>query len=240
MSSVSRSFPSPTPRRTPAVTPSRSFPYVFAPQLPHRGTAIARLKANLAAFLVFCALWRQGSAYLWVKTSVQHVLTRFMLRENVGWGIDAFEIVVFSLLSWNIIEAAYAIYRSPTLAPPVAVPPKNDDSTIPLSPVQRRLRGISSSSLNSRSSSTPLITPSYASSPLSTPTRIGAPSRSSYLSSSTSGPSGLNLAGSLSSSALGGSTSGSPLAAYMGKHSPEAGRALDGSVLKRLMSEIDS
>jgi len=238
MSSISRSFPSPTPRRTPANTPSRSFPYVFAPQLPRRGTAIARLKANLIAFIAYCALWRQESGYLWVKTSVQHVLTQVLPKENVEWSIGAFEILVFSLLFWNIIEAAYAIYRSPPLAPSIGVPPKSDENNIALSPVQRRLRGLSSP-LNSRASSTPLITPSYTSSPLSTPTRIGAPSRPSYLSSSTSAPTGLNLSGSFSSS-LGGSVSGSPLAAYMGKHSPEAGRALDGSVLKRLMSEMDS
>jgi hypothetical protein len=84
------SFPSP-PKPTPISSPSKNFPWVYAPKLPHRGTAIARLKANLGGLIVYCGFWWQRSIYETFKNIVLWSLENSLLTSaNAIWLVGTF------------------------------------------------------------------------------------------------------------------------------------------------------
>lgn len=94
------SFPSP-PKPTPISSPSKNFPWVYAPKLPHRGTAIARLKANLGGLVVYCGLWWQRSIYETFKNIALWSLQNTLLSSaNAVWLIGTFGAFIRHLL-WS-------------------------------------------------------------------------------------------------------------------------------------------
>jgi hypothetical protein len=87
VSTPMQGLPSPPPR-TP-VTPSRSFPYVFAPHLPKLGTAKVRLRSNVFGLSAYIIIWWQASLYGYAKDAVIVLLSSIWSSDSVKWAIGS-------------------------------------------------------------------------------------------------------------------------------------------------------
>jgi hypothetical protein len=87
VSTPMQGLPSPPPR-TP-VTPSRSFPYVFAPHLPKLGTAKVRLRSNVFGLSAYIIIWWQAGLYGYAKDAVVLVLSNIWSSDSVKWAIGS-------------------------------------------------------------------------------------------------------------------------------------------------------
>ncbi|KAJ3525748.1 hypothetical protein NM688_g8358 [Phlebia brevispora] len=196
---------------------------------PRHSEAIARIRTNglgMVAALITTILLPLPSP--WTAFRVAWASANGDVNRSAGtlwYGLCVAELLIFAVLSFNIMQAVYAIKYPPAALPP---PPslakaKAVASTPNLSKSQRRLSGISTISPQTQKSFSSSTSTSslYASSPLSTPSRIvhySTPLDTSLLSSTGSPSPILN----------------SPLAAYRGRHRTSVGRAFDGDLLNRL------
>jgi hypothetical protein len=98
VSTPTQGLPSPPPR-TPA-TPSRSFPYVFAPHLPKLGTAKVRLRSNVFGLFGYIVIWWQASLYGYAKDVVILLFSSFFSGESINWAIGSVGALI-RRLSWG-------------------------------------------------------------------------------------------------------------------------------------------
>ncbi|CAE6437243.1 unnamed protein product [Rhizoctonia solani] len=214
--------------RTPArkaypASPSKS---VFAPNIT-KGTAQARFKSNIAALLVLLAL------HFFAPGLVEFTLATTKLcasslspifGDSFGGKFASFiEISVPLVLIWNTIEAAYRIQWPATY---VSAPPTPGPFSTPLSPAQRRLRGLTPKPSRPPSFPSPALPPS----PLRSPTAEFAASTSPnkgdknpFLSASNSNPFAPTRSPSFPSPALPPSPLRSPTAEFAASTSPGKG-----------------
>ncbi|KAI0705599.1 hypothetical protein C8Q76DRAFT_566564, partial [Earliella scabrosa] len=191
---------------------------------PMRNEAIARLRTNsvglvglaiLSNLLPLPSPWRAFDV-VWHgrSTNAPH------------YYLCAVELLMFGVLAFNVLQAAYALKypRAPLPLPPT--PAKSSKGT-PLSPPARqwRLQGLTPTSSPQRQKAFS----TYAPSPVSTPSRT-----INYTIPNTMVSPDASFASSVVS--VPGSPA-SPLAAYRGRHSASVGRAFDGSLLSRLAKE---
>ncbi|CAE7053492.1 unnamed protein product [Rhizoctonia solani] len=241
--------------RTPArkafpASPSKS---VFAPNIT-KGTAQTRFKSNVAALLVLLAL------HFFAPGVVQLTLTTTKLcasalspvfGDSFGGKFASFiEISIPLVLIWNTIEAAYRIQWPATYTP---TPPTPGPFSTPLSPAQRRLRGLTPKPARPPSFPSPALPPSPLRSPgaeFSTSTSPSKGDKNPFLSASHSSPflptrSSTNPFLSASMGApppvpsLRDSFAASASSSFNGKHSIGPGKALDRSMVESLVSELD-
>ncbi|KAG8695999.1 hypothetical protein FRC08_007429 [Ceratobasidium sp. 394] len=245
--------------------PSSPGKSVFAPNLYTRGTAQTRFKSNVAALLILAGI------KLFVPKLIDYVLGLISLCASL-WStrfgekvVSFFEICVPLVLIWNAAEAAYHITWPATY--PTSPPTPGPFST-PLSPAQRRLRG-----LTPRPARPPTFPPvALPPSPLRSPTHppLDQPTQDSIFQTSptksvstgdknpffvpatplrqpsntnpflsSSGYSSLRASGLPARDQVTVFTDSSPAAAFHGKHSVGPGRALDSSMVQSLVSEMD-
>ncbi|KAG8716108.1 hypothetical protein FRC11_009157 [Ceratobasidium sp. 423] len=126
-------------RKAYPASPSKS---VFVSNIT-KGTAQTRFKSNVAALLVLLALhfFAPGLVELTLATTklCASALSP-VFGDNFGGKFASFvEISVPLVLIWNTIEAAYRIQWPATYVP---TPPTPGPFSTPLSPAQRRLRGL--------------------------------------------------------------------------------------------------
>ncbi|KAI0753219.1 hypothetical protein C8Q80DRAFT_1074196, partial [Daedaleopsis nitida] len=192
---------------------------------PLRNEAIARLRVNSVGLVGLAIL----SNLVPVPSPWRAFNVVWHQRPTTGpyYYICAVELLVFAMLAFNVVQAAYALkYPRAPLAPP-PTPAKSSKGT-PLSPPARqwRLQGLTPTSSPQRQKAFS----TYAPSPVSTPSRtinytipnsVSSPADASFLSSVSSAP----------------GSPASPLAAYRGRHNASVGRAFDGSLLSRLAKE---
>ncbi|CAE6457419.1 unnamed protein product [Rhizoctonia solani] len=241
--------------RTPArkaypASPSKS---VFAPNIT-KGTAQARFKSNIAALLVLLAL------HFFAPGLVEFTLATTKLcasslspifGDSFGGKFASFiEISVPLVLIWNTIEAAYRIQWPATY---ISAPPTPGPFSTPLSPAQRRLRGLTPKPSRPPSFPSPALPPSPLRSPtaeFAASTSPGKGDRNPFLSASNSNPfaptrSSTNpfLSASMGApppmASLRESFSASASSSFNGKHSVGPGKALDRSMVESLVSELD-
>ncbi|QRV76493.1 hypothetical protein RhiJN_04508 [Ceratobasidium sp. AG-Ba] len=233
---------------------------VFAPNLYTRGTAQNRFKSNIAALLLL----------LGVKIFMPQVID-VCLRVIGGFAsawspkfaekvVSFFEISVPLLFLWNAVEAAYHITWPATY--PTSPPTPGPFST-PLSPAQRRLRG-----LTPKPSRPPTFPPiALPPSPLRSPTHppVDHPAQDSFFQTSPTksvlaveknpflapatpfrSQAGSSTNPFLNSAMRSASrdqvnmfSSSSPTTAFSGRHSVGPGKALDSSMVQSLVSELD-
>ncbi|KAI0640402.1 hypothetical protein C8Q79DRAFT_921509 [Trametes meyenii] len=190
---------------------------------PLRGEAVARLRTNSVGLVGFAVLsnllpipaaWRAFDV-VWRQRPVS----------TPYYYLCAAELVLLSILAFNILQAGYALKYPRAPVPPLPSP-KSVKST-PLSPPSRqwRLSGLTPNSSPQRQKAFS----SYAPSPVSTPSRT----INYTIPASVSSPPDASFSSSMS---VPGSPA-SPLAAYRGRHSTSVGRAFDGSLLSRLAKE---
>ncbi|KAF8680097.1 hypothetical protein RHS04_04331 [Rhizoctonia solani] len=236
-----------------STSPSKS---VFATNIT-RGTAQARFKSNVAALLVLLGLqfFAPGAVELTLATTKLCASTLSpIFGDSFGGKFASFvvEISVPLVLIWNTIEAAYRIQWPATYVP---TPPTPGPFSTPLSPAQRRLRGLTPKPSRPPSFPAPALPPSPLRSPSKEfmPTASTSPTKGDknpFLAASASNPfapsrSSTNpfLSGSLNtgppSPSLRDSFAASASSSFNGKHSVGPGKALDRSMVESLVSELD-
>ncbi|KAG8689886.1 hypothetical protein FRC09_012213 [Ceratobasidium sp. 395] len=247
--------------------PSSPGKSVFAPNLYTRGTAQKRFKSNLAALLILFGI------KLFVPQVIDYSLGLVALCASL-WStrfgekvVSFFEISVPLVFIWNAAEAAYHITWPASY--PVSPPTPGPFST-PLSPAQRRLRGLTPRPARPPSFPPVILPPSPLRSPTHPP--LDQPTQDSFFPTSPTKSIASNdknpflapatplrtpssntnpfLNGSGYSSLRSGSglplkdqvtmfADSSPVAAFHGKHSVGPGKALDSSMVRSLVSEMD-
>ncbi|CAE6442734.1 unnamed protein product [Rhizoctonia solani] len=237
-------------RKAYPASPSKS---VFAPNIT-KGTAQARFKSNVAALFVLFTL------HFFAPRVVELTLATTKLGASVlspvfgdsfGGKFASFvEISIPLVLIWNTIEAAYRIQWPATYVP---TPPTPGPFSTPLSPAQRRLRGLTPKPSRPPSFPSPALPPSPLRSPsteLSTSTSPSKGDKNPFLAASHSSPffptrSSTNPFLSASVGApppvpsLRDSFAASASSSFNGKHSVGPGKALDRSMVESLVSEMD-
>ncbi|KAI0692435.1 hypothetical protein BC835DRAFT_52957 [Cytidiella melzeri] len=225
---------------------------------PPRSEAVARVRTNgVGLFVVLIAtnLLPLPGPYEAIRLVWQSYNYRFKGREavTVWWVLCLAEIVVLATLTFNVLQATYALrFPPPALPQPTPSTPrpkpmggavKSPDGSAGLNQSQRKL--IASTPTSAPQPQKSFSSSFYASSPASSPSRMlnystvsgagGADTSfgSSFASSLPGSPS--PMGGALNTSLLGMSMNGSSsLASYRGKHRSGAGRAVDGDILQRL------
>ncbi|CEL57779.1 hypothetical protein RSOLAG1IB_02523 [Rhizoctonia solani AG-1 IB] len=235
-----------------SASPTKS---VFAPNIT-KGTAQARFKSNVAALLVILGLhfFAPGVVELTLTTTKLCASTLSpVFGDSFGGKFASFiEISVPLVLIWNTIEAAYRIQWPATYIP---TPPTPGPFSTPLSPAQRRLRGLTPKPSRPPNFPVPALPPSPLRSPSKEfmPTASTSPSKGEknpFLAASSSNPfaptrSSTNpfLSGSLNAPppvpSLRDSLGASASSSFNGKHSVGPGKALDRSMVESLVSELD-
>ncbi|KAJ1311376.1 hypothetical protein OPQ81_009869 [Rhizoctonia solani] len=239
-------------RKAHAASPSKS---VFAPNIT-KSTAQTRFKSNVAALLILLGLHFFAPGLVELTLATTRLCASALspvFGDNFGGKFASFvEISIPLVLIWNTIEAAYRIQWPATYVP---TPPTPGPFSTPLSPAQRRLRGLTPKPSRPPSFPTPALPPS----PLRSPTTEFAPSTSTspskgdknpFMVSSNSNPfiptrSSTNPFLSASMSAplpvpsLRDSLGASASSSFNGKHSVGPGKALDRSMVESLVSELD-
>ncbi|KAI1790094.1 hypothetical protein LXA43DRAFT_1018289 [Ganoderma leucocontextum] len=191
---------------------------------PLRSEALARLRINTIGLVSLTVL-----ANLLPVPSPWRALD-VVWGQSVGNGpyyyVCAAELLMFSVLALNVLQAAYALQYPRAPLPPPPSPAKHPKNT-PLSPATRqwRLQGPTPTSTPQRQKAFS----TYAPSPVSTPSRT-----LNYTFRPTSSQPDASFVSSVSS--VPGSPA-SPLAAYRGRHSASVGRAFDGSLLSQLAKD---
>ncbi|KAI0343295.1 hypothetical protein BDW22DRAFT_1266337 [Trametopsis cervina] len=224
---------------------------------PRRSDAISRIRANgMGLFAVLVAMNLLPVPGPWDATLLvwQSYSRKFGSMEAgpLWWAACFAELAIVAALTFNVLQATYALKYPPAPLPPTApstpkpnpaaMAAKSPKSSAGLGQSQRRLVGVTPTTPQPQKSFSSSF---YASSPASTPSRTlnystfsgtgGADTSfgSSFSSSLNNTPS--PVGGLSNASLLGMSVSGSPsLAAYRGKHRAPAGRAFDGDLLNRL------
>ena len=250
-------------RRTNPASPSKS---VFAPNITKR-TAQARFKSNSAALLALIALhfFAPGVVDL-ALGSARLAASAFapVFGDQFGNKFVSFvEISVPLVLFWNLIEAAWRIQWPATYA---LSPPTPGPFSAPLSPAQRRLRGLTPKPARPPQFPTPVLPPSPLRSPTHPPFDQStseffptSPSKSvseknPFLAVSGTNPFAPSRSANTNpflSASYGGRgppplrdqtslfNDASPVAAFNGKHSVGPGKALDSSMVENFCSGLD-
>ncbi|CAE6521262.1 unnamed protein product [Rhizoctonia solani] len=237
-------------RKAGPASPSKS---VFVSNIT-KGTAQARFKSNVAALLVLLALhfFAPGLVeFTLATTRLGASALSPVFGDNFAGKFASFvEISIPLVLIWNTIEAAYRIQWPATYVP---TPPTPGPFSTPLSPAQRRLRGLTPKPSRPPSFPTPALPPSPLRSPAAEFAESTSPSKGDknpFLAASSSNPfvptrSSTNPFLSASMSAplpmpsLRDSFGASASSSFNGKHSTGPGKALDRSMVESLVSELD-
>ncbi|KAB5593424.1 Transcription factor TFIID complex subunit 8 c-term domain-containing protein [Ceratobasidium theobromae] len=246
-------------RKAHPTSPSKS---VFAPNIT-KGTAQARFKSNIAALSALFALhfFAPGLIELALATTklCASVLTP-VFGDQFGPKFSSFvEISIPLVLVWNTIEAAYRI-QWPAIYP--ASPPTPGPFSTPLSPAQRRLRGLTPKPSRPPTFPAPVLPPSPLRSPthppldqsvselglLTSPSKSVSAEKNPFLASTPFMPARSNGASNPFLSVSHGPrgplprdqaslfSDGSPVAAFNGKHSVGPGNS---SMVASFVSELD-
>ncbi|KDN50112.1 hypothetical protein RSAG8_01448, partial [Rhizoctonia solani AG-8 WAC10335] len=243
------------PPRTPVrkaypASPSKS---VFAPNIT-KSTAQTRFKSNVAALVVLLALHFFAPGLVELALATTKLCASGLspvFGDSFGAKFASFvEISIPQVLIWNTIEAAYRIQWPATYIP---TPPTPGPFSTPLSPAQRRLRGLTPKPSRPPSFPTPSLPPSPLRSPTAEfPTSISPTKgdKNPFLAASNSNPfiptrSSTNPFLSASMGApppvpsLRDSFGASASSSFNGKHIFRPGKALDRSMVESLVSELD-
>lgn len=251
-------------RKAQPASPSKS---VFATNITKR-TAQDRFRSNTAALLILVALhfFAPGLIELTLATTklCASVFTP-VFGDQFGNKFASFvEISIPLVLFWNTIEAAYRIQWPATY--PVS-PPTPGPFSAPLSPAQRRLRGLTPKASRPPQFPVPVLPPSPLRSPThppldqsttdpifpTSPSKSVSGEKNPFLAVSLTNPFAPSRSANQTNPFLSASYGGrpplrdqtsifsdaSPVSAFNGKHSVGPGKALDSSMVENFVSGLD-
>lgn len=112
---------------------------VFVPSSYTRGTAQTRFKSNAAALFILLALWCFAPSVVEFALGTVRLVASAFGDHFAAKVVSFVEIAIPLLFFWNAAEAAYLI-KWPATYP--TSPPTPGPFSTPLSPAQRRLRGL--------------------------------------------------------------------------------------------------
>ncbi|KAG8930341.1 hypothetical protein FRC03_000707 [Tulasnella sp. 419] len=213
-----------------------SFISALAPNLP-RSTALPRLRTNGLLLLVYVWVILQPTYYRFFKKLWVIPMSWIIGRDWAEYLTGAIEVIAFVCLVWNTFEAYYSL-KNPKPSQAQAPATKAPGTPLARAPSHKRLQSNPKTPLPSSftPSQTPASNAPFPALSFSPVRSVGTPQTSPFKPSQ-------SFTSSLATSHLASSTTSSLNASFLSEvsnFSQRQGRALNASVLDRMMSELDT